>query len=125
MKMNGKVAMGRFSVEIELENYDDISAADLTSQFGQVRLMVPRRLTDELLQRLPILIVKVSDRLRVFAFDVRDQARHILMQMRAFFGRRQQRRDLSNSSKRAANRRSIDVSFRGIPFPQRTAYKKT
>src|SRR5271155_6131663 len=53
--------------------------ADLTHQFLHHRLVVPRGLTDEYLQRLAIHIVEISDRLRILLVELRYQARDVLL----------------------------------------------
>jgi len=59
---------------------------DLSGQFADHRLPLPRLLANELLQRLPVLLVQVRDRLDVLAFDIGDQAGHVFLQMRALRG---------------------------------------
>ena len=51
--------------------------------------MVPGRLTDELLQGLPLLIMQISNRLHILPTHLREQARHVILGVVALPARRQ------------------------------------
>ena len=55
--------------------------ADLPNEFVDHRSVIPWRLSDELLHRLPILIVQVGDGFGVFSFYVGEQTAHVLPNM--------------------------------------------
>ncbi len=59
--------------------------ADLARQGASRRLMIPRHISDELLDSLPFLIVQVRDPLACLALQPRHQAGHVLKGMLFLF----------------------------------------
>jgi hypothetical protein len=73
-----------------IEDQDGILLADfpchLGAEFADEGLVIPIRLSDELLQSLSFAIVEVSDRLSILAFELGEESLDVLLSVGPLFG---------------------------------------